>query len=129
MSVSADIETRYRTNVVTVPIQCVTRRYVADTATNTAIPSNSPAATNVSVAADPPAPLKQVDVVFAINGDHVKVVPVKMGVEDDTYLEITDGLKDGDDIVSGNSRAIGKDLDDGSKIILSTSNSVVQGAK
>jgi HlyD family secretion protein len=51
-----------------------------------------------------------------VNGDHVKTVPVKIGISDDDYWEIIDGLHEGDEIVTGSYRAISRDLDDGKKI-------------
>ena len=57
------------------------------------------------------------DVVFVVEGDHVKTVPVKIGISDDNYWEITDGLKEGEEIVSGGYRAISRDLEDGKKIV------------
>ena len=54
--------------------------------------------------------------VFAVEGDRVKAVAVKIGICDDNYWEITDGLTNGQEIVSGGYRAIGRDLQDGSKI-------------
>ena len=59
---------------------------------------------------------KPTDVVFVVDGDHVKAMPVKIGICDDNYWEITDGLTNGQEIVSGGYRAIGRDLQDGSKI-------------
>jgi multidrug efflux pump subunit AcrA (membrane-fusion protein) len=47
----------------------------------------------------------------------VKTVPVKIGICDDDYYEITDGLKEGDEIVIGGFHAISHDLDDGKKIV------------
>ena len=60
---------------------------------------------------------KPVDVVFVVEGDHVKTVPVKIGISDDNYWEITDGLKEGEEIVTGGYHAISHDLDDGKKIV------------
>ena len=56
------------------------------------------------------------DVVFVVEGGRVKTVPVKIGISDDNYWEITDGLKEGEEIVVGGYRAISRDLDDGKKI-------------
>ena len=53
---------------------------------------------------------------FLVEGDHVKTVPVKIGISDDDFWEITDGLKEGDEIVIGNYSAISRSLDDGKKI-------------
>ena len=138
MSVSATVETRSRTNVLAVPIASVTTRSLKDSATNSPA-SNAPAgqaqATNpVSAKAVTMASstneikegrkanenAKPVDVVFVVNGDQVKTVPVKIGISDDNYWEITDGLKEGDEIVTGSFHAISRDLDDGKKIVKSS---------
>jgi HlyD family secretion protein len=54
--------------------------------------------------------------VFTVKGDRVEAVPVKIGICDDNYWEITDGLTNGEEIVSGGYRAISRDLNDGSKV-------------
>jgi HlyD family secretion protein len=136
MSVSADIETEYRTNVLTVPLASVTTRppkppkktdppktggtnmTPARPGTNAVISSNTVVAGNVATNSGPPdkKSSKMLDVVFAVAGDHVDAVPVKIGICDDNYWEITDGLTNGQEVVSGGYRAISKDLEDGKKI-------------
>jgi HlyD family secretion protein len=142
MSVTAEIETEYRTNVLTVPLASVTTRPMkpemktdspkkggtnaaasAASATNSAANPNVAAGTNHGKAAGKGASTaksneatKPTDVVFVVAGDHVKAVPVKIGICDDNYWEITDGLTNDEEIVSGGYRAIGRDLQDGSKI-------------
>jgi HlyD family secretion protein len=73
---------------------------------------------NVATNSGPPdkKSAKMLDVVFAVAGDHVDAVPVKIGICDDNYWEITGGLTNGQEIVSGGYRAISRDLDDGKKI-------------
>jgi HlyD family secretion protein len=129
MSVSATIETRTRTNALAAPIASVTTRVLkdkvkkgaADPATNS-VPTNAAAAggseTN-SVKSDKKGDDKKkpVEVVFVVDGDHVKTIPVKIGIFDDDYYEVTDGLKEGDEIVIGGYHAISHDLDDGKKIV------------
>ena len=124
MSVSADIETSYRTNAVTVPLASVTTRAVtqkldppASSGTNSiAMGTNAvPHGTNM-VASTGSEMAKLTDVVFIVEGDHVKAVPVKIGICDDNYWEITSGLTNGQEIVSGGYRAISRDLQDGSKV-------------
>jgi len=130
MSVSCEIETRYRTNVLTVPIACVTTRMPGMTnkspatvagATNTANITNVATATtptNSTSKSDRKAKdvLRPVEVVFVMNGETVKKVPVKIGISDEAYWEITDGLQENDEVVSGGFRAIGRDLEDGKKV-------------
>jgi len=126
MSVSADIETEYRTNALTVPLASVTTRLVipklVDPPTvkgTNAAKATSAGATNSANgtnAAGVKTPNKASDVVFVVKGEHVDAVPVKIGICDDTYWEITDGLTNNEEIVSGGYRAISRDLQDGTKI-------------
>ncbi len=118
MSVSAEIETSYRTNALTVPLASVTTRAVPQAADPPATGGTNAAAhsTNAVNTASFGGGSKLADVVFVVQGDHVKVAPVKIGICDDDYWEITSGLTNGEEIISGGYRAISKDLEDGSKI-------------
>jgi HlyD family secretion protein len=124
MSVSTEIESRYVTNALTVPYAAVTTRMPKPDAgkggTNapaTAIATNAASATN-AITADKKskdAP-KQIEVVFLVEGDTVKMVPVKIGITDGNHWEITSGLSEGQEFVSGSYKAVNKDLEDGKKI-------------
>ena len=140
MSVTAEIETRSRTNVLSVPIASVTTRLPKDksgtnsTASGSSNTTNKPPSTPASTTASTTTPastgsgstpgmekkakegLKPVEVVFLMDGDKAKMVPVKIGISDDSYWEITDGLKEDAEVVSGGYRAISRDLEDGKKI-------------
>jgi len=134
MSCTAEIETRYRTNVLAVPIASVTTRLpkkdgkngtnavmqvAAKTNSGGSAGTNSSAAGTNGIAGDRKskdnAP-KPVEVVFLTDGDKAKMVPVKIGISDDSYWEITDGLQEGQEIISGGYRAVSRDLEDGKKI-------------
>lgn len=139
MSVTAEIETRLRTNVLSVPIASVTARMPkvnppvmmasdppaktnsasASPSSNSIAATNSAGGTNYLSRADKKAAdeNKQVDVVFVLDGDHVKMIPVKIGISDDNYWEVTDGLKEGEEVVSGGYHAISHDLEDGKKVM------------
>lgn len=119
MSVTAYIETRYRTNVLSVPIQSVTVRLPKTDGTNAAgtntanvvsVPSTNSTGTNA---------VKPIEVVFIVDGEKVKMIPVKTGISDDNYIEIVDGLKEGQEVVSGGYKAINRDLSDGTKVVVS----------
>jgi HlyD family secretion protein len=183
MSVTAEIETRYRTNVLSVPIASVTTRIPKEPAkkdkdkkaapakpgqtnsatartkapksgqTNTAAAktnSPDPGPTNTAAARTDPArsndtnaaiaqtdsPItdgtnsfksdkkgketKQVEVVFTVDGNHAKMVPVKIGISDDSYWEVTEGVAEGQEVVSGGYKAISRDLEDGKKVVKGT---------
>jgi HlyD family secretion protein len=107
MSVSAEIETRYRTNALAVPLASVTTRA-----------PKSATSTNTVAGADkkPKDTAKPSEVVFVVDGSRVKSAPVKIGICDENYWEITEGLTEGQEIVSGGYRAISRDLNDGKRI-------------
>ena len=130
MSITAEIETRMRTNVLAVPIASVTARLPKDNKTNAIAGStNAPATNSLATTTDSLSETnvmrsdkkkegpKQIDVVFVMDGDHVKMVPVKIGISDDNYWEVTDGLEDGQEVVSGGYHAISHDLEDGKKVV------------
>jgi HlyD family secretion protein len=140
MSCTAEIETRYRTNVLAVPIASVTTRVpkkdgkngtngvmqvsaktnsggtnnnsVASTTNSTASGTNGALGDRKSKDSGP----KPTEVVFLMDGDKAKMVPVKIGISDDSYWEITDGLQEGQEIISGGYRAVSRDLEDGKKV-------------
>ncbi|MHB1307949.1 MAG: efflux RND transporter periplasmic adaptor subunit [Limisphaerales bacterium] len=131
MSVTAEIETRYRTNVLTVPIASVTTRLPKSTntvanATNTVAansgtnssptPAAVPATNETSVGRKPGEAPKPIEVVFIRDGDLAKMVPVKRGISDDAHTEITEGLEEGQEVIAGGYRAISRELEDGKKI-------------
>lgn len=135
MSVNATIETRTVTNAISAPIASVTTRVVKN---KPKVDDDPPATNSITSATNQAVAMngtnlngtnalknakktdangnKPVDVIFVVEGDHVKAVPVKIGISDDNYWEITDGLKVGEEIVVGGFRAVGRDLDDGKKI-------------
>jgi HlyD family secretion protein len=59
---------------------------------------------------------KPIEVVFLYEGEQVKMVPVKRGISDDSYSEITEGVSEGQQVVSGGYKAISRDLEDGKKV-------------
>lgn len=118
MSVTAEVETRYRTNILAVPIQSLTTRLPKKTKPGAAPDSLvSTARANADPARkEPEKKEKPIEVVFLMEGDHVKMAPVKHGISDDSYVEITDGLTEGSDVISGGYKAINRDLEDGKHV-------------
>jgi len=115
MSVTAEIETRYRTNALAVPIAAVTARLPKRNTNDVAKVDGSTNAPETAAKADK-KPAKAHEVVFVVEGDHVRQAEVKIGIADDNYWEITDGLSEGQEIVSGNYKAVSRELEDGKKI-------------
>ena len=163
MSVTAEVETRSRTNVLTVPIASVTTRLpkeppspkpggakkqaaktsdkaggaqAADTTkTNAAAvkaTNTTGTATNSTKSAEskkPGEPPKPIEVVFLAENGKVKMVPVKRGISDDSYVEVTEGLKEGQEAVSGGYKAISRELEDGKRIRVGPSKSEADKGK
>ncbi len=112
MSMTADIQTETKNNVLAVPIQSVTTRMPKmqegakpQGANGGAKPGNGMT-----------APEKQEEVVFVVENGKVKQLPVKRGISNDSYVEIVSGVKEGLEVVSGSYKAINRDLEDGSAV-------------
>lgn len=113
MSMTADIETETKNNVLTVPIQSVTTR-----APKMEMKQGEDQAMQVSTTAaqKPKQENKPKEIVFVVDNGIVKAVPVKRGISSDAYVEITEGAKEGMDVVSGSYKSINRELEDGSKV-------------
>jgi HlyD family secretion protein len=119
MSVTAEIETRSRTNVLTLPIQSVTTRLPSGKTNHLAnAEANVPEAGRVKsekLTKQNEGPKPQ-EVVFAHEGDHAKMLPVKTGISDDSYIEIISGVTENQEIIIGGYKALSRDLEDGKKV-------------
>lgn len=111
MSCNAEIQTTKKENVLAVPLQAVTVKtegasLVSDV-TNADIEKSNEVQTKKNI---PPS------VVFINDKGKAKMVQVRTGISDDGYIEIIEGLKEGQEVVSGSFMAITKLLKDGSPI-------------
>ena len=59
---------------------------------------------------------KPKEVVFVLDKDTVAMKEVKIGISDNEYIEVSSGLKEGDEVISGPYRAIASELQDKSKV-------------
>ncbi len=115
MSMTADIQTETKQNVLTVPIQSVTTRMPkmevkegeGDGQSGVVLASNAPKRKEED---------KPKEIVFIVENGAAKAVPVKRGISDDTYTEITEGIGEGVQVVSGTYKAINRELEDGTKV-------------
>jgi HlyD family secretion protein len=94
MSATVDIQTESKKDIITVPIQSVTTR--TDTTKFTKTPSNADLRT----------------LVFITDGKYAFAKDVKTGIQDNTYIEITSGISEGDKVISAPFSAISKKLSD-----------------
>lgn len=105
MSASADIQTETKANVLSVPINAVTTRERPDSVKTSPINQNSFGDNDLDI------------LVFVIDKDNkVKKRIVKTGIQDINYIEITDGLKEGDMVVTGPYDVVSKTLKENDKV-------------
>lgn len=107
MSATVDILTRSVRNVISVPIQSVTTR-------DTVLKSEFSKGVKGSTDADSKntAAPKEVECVFVEQGGSVHLRVVKYGIQDNTYIQILEGLKAGERVVSAPYSAISRLLKD-----------------
>jgi len=116
MTASADIQTKTHTDVLAVPINAVTTR--EKTAGSQA------AAKDKKPVEDQNGDVKVVssngdldEVVFLLQPDNsVKQVSVKTDIQDVNNIEVTEGLKMGDQVVTGPYGTVSKILNNGTKV-------------
>jgi len=110
MSATVDIKTNEKANILTVPIQAVTTRDEKDKDSKddkTADKDNGKD-DNGTKDKKPSAEL-----VFIIDGDKAKSIPVKTGIQDANYIEILSGLSDGQTVIKAPFKLISKTLTSG----------------
>jgi len=119
MTASSDIVTDTKDDVLNVPIQCVAIR--------TPEQLNAPKMSNGdAMASDSTERQYQPDkdgfvqVVFVVEDGLVTAKQVTTGIQSESHIEIIDGLSADDEIVTGSYRAISKDLQNGSQVVLAS---------
>jgi len=103
MSASVEIYTEKVENVVSVPIQAVTTREEEDE----------------DEKEDSDDDIKEVIFVFT-PADTVKMIEVKTGIQDDSYIQVTSGIDEDDEIIVGPYAAISRKLEEGDDIVKMT---------
>lgn len=98
MSATVDIQTDIKNNVLTVPIQSVTTR--TDSTRTTTTVSDEDIRT----------------IVFVSDGQYALAKDVKTGIQDNSYIEITEGISVNDKVISAPFSAISKKLADSTLI-------------
>jgi HlyD family secretion protein len=113
MSASADIQTKTQHNVLSVPINAVTTRDKNDSTKSTTKKKKDDAALK-----DNGPTMDDLEVVVFVKGtdNKVKKVKVKTGIQDINNIEITTGIKEGDEVITGPYDVVSKTLKDGSEV-------------
>jgi HlyD family secretion protein len=123
LSCTAKVETAHRSNVLTIPIQAIAVR------TQEELNEAEHPGANVTLAATAAAlnaEKKEIQGVFVVRGNKAVFVTVKTGITGTTNIEVTDGLKAGDQIVTGSYKVL-RTLKPGAAIKIDNSLSKEEG--
>ena len=114
MSATVDIQTASKNNVLTLPIQAITSR--ADTSKTAApkVEKEGNQSENEQTSKKK-AELVQ-EYVFIYDNGVAKMVKVKTGIQDNMYIQVLEGVKEGQEIITAPYRAVSKKLKDGDKV-------------
>jgi HlyD family secretion protein len=104
LSSTAKITTATRKGVLSIPIQALTVRAPADLAPKDAGKNSVQAAT--SAPADASKQKEEVQGVFVIRNKKAEFVPVDTGISGTTDIEVTKGLQEGDEVITGSYKVL-----------------------
>jgi HlyD family secretion protein len=104
MSATVDIQTETRDSVISVPIQAVTTRVINENPKDT-----------TSTKGKTDKQEKQ-EVVFIVKDKRAWKRPVKTGIQDNTNIEILNGLQEGDEVITGPFNVVSRTLKDSTLI-------------
>ncbi|MFZ4632762.1 MAG: HlyD family secretion protein [Saprospiraceae bacterium] len=125
MSASVDIYTHTAESVLTLPIIAVTAK--DEDADKNKKKTETDQQPNV------PKKEKESDdaiqeIVFVVTGDTVGVRNVKTGIQDNNYIEILEGLQEGEEVVTGPYSAIARKLKSGTRVTIEDEKAKKAGA-
>lgn len=117
MSATVEIQTDTRKGIISVPIQAVTTRGDDGTIkkTNDQMVKENPGADSNTKEVAPKEP-EQHEVVFVIKDKLARKVKVKTGIQDNTRIEISEGISIGDEVVVAPYGLISKTLKDSTTV-------------
>ncbi|MFW5706098.1 MAG: efflux RND transporter periplasmic adaptor subunit [Bacteroidota bacterium] len=114
MSTTVDIQTKTKSQVLTVPIQAVTTR--ADS-TGKSVTARIDSDLNRDAGEDNNKVETDIkEYVFVYNDGEADMVAVEPGIQDNTYIQIVSGLQEGQEIIVGPYRAISRTLENGDEV-------------
>jgi HlyD family secretion protein len=109
LSSTAKITTATRSSVLSIPIQALTVRTQADLVPKDKDKDAGKGNNNVQAASAPAEAAKQkeeVQGVFAIRNKKALFVPVDTGISGTTDIEVTKGLQEGDEVITGSYKVL-----------------------
>lgn len=118
MSASVDIQTRRVSNVISIPIQAVTTRKTdtlnvrneEEDGRELKVENENQEKENKKIEE------KIIEYVFTLSDNKVYQISVKTGIQDNDFIEISSGIKKGDQVICGPYSAVSKSLNKNSKV-------------
>lgn len=119
MTTTVEIQTETAKDALSIPIQAVTTRVAKDTldkynAKNVKESSNGNEKTEMVSTMKKTGEIQEC--IFELENGMAKKVNVKSGIQDNTYIQILSGLKEGQEVITGPYSAISKTLNDKDKV-------------
>ncbi len=106
MSATVDIQTQMAYDVITVPIQTVTTR--EETVRRSNDEEDAPERTPWS---------RPKEYVFIFDDGVASLAEVRTGIQDNQYIEIREGLEEGQEVITGPYRLVSRELRDGDEVV------------
>lgn len=121
MSATADIETRTVKNVLNVPIQSLTARERPKLekkagAESTPAEREKEALNEKAKKAKSKKSDQLLEVVFVVENGVAKMREVKVGISDDNYYEVKEGLNEGEEVITGPFKVLSRTLENGDAV-------------
>jgi HlyD family secretion protein len=122
MSASVDIQTKRMSNVLSVPIMAVTTRHTDSTQVfkeedeEYGVKVTNEESEKEKEKAKEKSNEKQKEYVFVINNGKADLLEVKTGIQNNDYIEITSGVTDGLEVITGPYGAVARTLRKGTKV-------------
>jgi HlyD family secretion protein len=101
LSATAKITTATRNNVVSIPIQALTVRSAADLA-----PKDAKGSVQAAAPVDNSKQKQDIQGVFVIRNKKAEFVPVDTGISGTTDIEVTKGVQEGDEVITGSYKVL-----------------------
>jgi HlyD family secretion protein len=119
MTTTVEIQTETAKDALSIPIQAVTTRVTKDSldkynAKNVKEKTDGNDKTEMVSSKKKTGEIQEC--VFVLDNGKVKKVNVKSGIQDNTYIQILSGIKEGEEVISGPYSAVSKTLNDKDKV-------------
>ena len=117
MTATVDIITKRKEKVLGVPISSVVVKSDTTAVKKLVVEDKNSEENKIKPKSD-----KKYECVFVKVGDKAKIKVIKTGIQDDTNIEVTQGLKKGDVVIVGPYNTVTKDLNSGDKVTVTDKN-------